>query len=201
MALISSDLWQRRFRGDAAIAGKVATLGATPYTIVGVLPPNFAFPFPGVDVWITRPTEWSVIPIKFAPLSPALAIFARLKPNVSLRAAAAEVKVLNQQYAKGHPAMLDAKPDKMGRVRPLKDDLVATVRAKLWMLFGAVGFVLLIACANVANLLLARSAGRSQEFAVRAAIGAGRGQFISQLLTESLLLSVTGGAFGVLLAK
>src|ERR1700685_972708 len=149
VALISTDLWERRFNGDRSIVGRVAMLAATPYTIVGVLPANFEFPFSDVDVWVTRPTEWSVIPIKRSPLSPALGVFARLKPHVSMAEARAEVAVLNHQYVTAHPGMLDARPNRMARVLPLKDDLVSKVQTKLWMLFGAVGFVLLIGCANV----------------------------------------------------
>jgi predicted permease len=201
VALISTHLWMRRFSGNPSILGSVAMLAATPYTIVGVLPADFQFPFPGLDVWVTKPSEWSAIPVKSSPLSPILNVFGRLKPHVTLQQAAAELVILNHQYALAHPAMLDAKPNKMAQLRPLKDDLVSNVRAKLWMLFGAVGFVLLIACANVASLLLARAASRSREFAVRAAIGAGRMRLIAQLLAESLLLAVCGGVAGVLLAK
>jgi len=201
VAIISYDLWQRRFAGDPQIAGKTATLAATPYTIIGVLPPRFQFPFPGVDVWLTAPTEFPFVPARSRMLSPYLNVFGRLKPGASLAVANAEIKVFQSQYASAHPTMLDAKPKRPVAVKPMKDELVAGVRSMLWMLFGAVGCVLLIACANVASLLLARAAFRSREFAVRAALGASRIRLIGHLLTESVLLSFAGGAIGILLAS
>src|SRR5579864_3365438 len=201
VAMISAEVWQRRFAGDAQIAGKTVILASTPYAIIGVLPPRFQFPSPGLDVWVTRPSEWSLMPPKSRPLSPFLSIFGRLKPGLSLEQAKAEMAVLRHQYAAANPAMLDAKPKSPERVTPMRDALVEDVRSMLWMLFGAVGFVLLIACANVASLLLARATSRSREFAVRSALGAARSRLISQLLCESILLSVAGGALGVLLAN
>jgi len=200
VAMISAGLWQREFGGDPQIVGKTASLDAAPYTIIGVLPARFQFPFPDLDVWLTQPSEWPVIPPKSRPLSPFLSIFGRLRPGLSLDQASAEMAVIQRQYAMGHPAMLDAKPKSPVRVKPLKDALVSNIRSILWMLFGAVGFVLLIACANVASLLLARANSRSREFAVRSALGAARGRLIGQLLTESVLLSFAGGALGLLLA-
>jgi putative ABC transport system permease protein len=201
VTMISAELWRSRFGGDPRIAGRTVTLNSTPYTIIGVLPTGFQFPFPGLDMWVTRPSEWSVIPPRGRLLSPILSVFGRLKPQVDVEQASAELAVLNHQYATAHPGMLDSKPNSIERVKPLKDELVANIRSLLWMLFGAVGFVLLIACANVASLLLARATSRSREFAVRAALGAGRGRLIGQLLAESVLLACAGGTLGVLLAK
>jgi predicted permease len=195
VAMIGTGLWQRRFGGDPAIVGQTMMLGATPFTIVGVLPAGFQFPFSGVDVWVTRPAE------HLNSASPILAVFARLRPGVTVEQASAELAVLTRQYALAHPGMLDAKPGAPARVTPLKDQLVADVRSMLWMLFGAVGFVLLIACANVASLLLARASSRAREFAVRAAVGAARGRLIGQLLAESVVLASGAGVLGMLLAQ
>ncbi|HTW68021.1 MAG TPA: ABC transporter permease [Bryobacteraceae bacterium] len=199
VAMISAELWERRFGADPHVAGKTAILASTAFTIIGVLPPHFEFPLPGLDVWMTAPSEEPLIPPKSRALSPYLTVFGRLKPGVSIEQANAEMKVIRHQYALAHPSMLDAKP-KPVEVAAMKDELVAKVKAMLWMLFGAVGLVLLIACANIAGLLIARASARTREFAVRAALGAGRGRLIRQLLVESVLLSLGGGALGVLLA-
>ncbi len=196
VAMISAALWQRRFQGDPTIVGKTATIETVVHTIVGVLPSGFDFPTAGVDVWVTRPET------HVNATSPLLQPFGRLRPGVALSQASAELAVLNQQYRAAHPGMLDAKPPTAPeRVMPLKDTLVADVRSTLWLLSGAVGLVLLIACANVAGLLLARATSRSREFAVRAALGAGRPQLIRQVLVESLILASVGGALGLLLAR
>ncbi len=200
VVVISAALWQRRFAGDPEILGKATTLAGTPYTIVGVLTPRFSFPFPGLDVWMTAPSEWPLMPPKSRALSPFLTLFGRLRPAVSFEQASAEAKVIHRQYAIAHPTMLDAKPKRPEKVMPMKDSLVIDVRSMLWMLFGAVGFVLLIACANVASLLLARATSRSREIAVRSALGAARIRLIGQLLAESMVLSLFGGILGVLLA-
>jgi putative ABC transport system permease protein len=201
VAMISASLWQRRFDADPSVIGRTATLAGAPYTIVGVLPAKFQFPFSTTDIWFPRPEEWSVIPLQSRRISPILSVFGRLKPGVDIQHADAELAVMDRQYAAGHPTMLDAKPKRPDHVRFWKDKLVSDVRSKLWMLFGAVGFVLLIACANIASLLLARATSRLREFAVRAAIGAGRRRIIGQLLTESILLAVMGGVLGLVLAE
>ncbi len=197
VAMISARLWKRRFDGNPQIIGETVDLNSTPYTIIGVLPQTFTFPFPSVDVWVTKPSEWSVLPPRSWDISTSLIGFGRLKPGMSLERARAEMNVLNRQYAMADPGKYVARM----QVAWLSDQVVASVRPTLWILFGAVGFVLLIGCANVAGLLLARARSRSREFAVRAAVGAPRGRLIRQLLAESVVLSSIGGVLGLLLAK
>lgn len=200
MAMISARLWKGRFGGDPTIGGKAATLDTTPHTIVGVLPEGFAFPFTGSDVWVTRPAEPTAIPSRFWPSITVLLGFARLRPQVSLEQARAELDVLNRQYVAAYPGRPDGRSGVSVRLTRLQDRVVANVRPMLWLLMGAVAFVLLVVCANLASLLLARAAFRSREFAVRSALGAGRGRLIQQLLVESLVLAAAGGAIGIVLA-
>ncbi|MGA9720274.1 MAG: ABC transporter permease [Acidobacteriaceae bacterium] len=205
VVMLSTRLWRRRFGANPAILGHAITLASKSYTVVGILPPRFDFPSADgtLDVWTTRPLEWSPMPVKSRPLSPYLHVFGRLKPGISIERASEELAVLQRQYATAHPAMLDARPETLAghpRIHSLEDSVVSDVRTPLLLLTGAVGLLLLIVCANVASLLLARAATRAREFAVRAALGAGRGRLLRQLLTESTLLSLIGGAFGTLLA-
>lgn len=195
--MISAELWQRRFGADPQIEGKTVNLNSTPTTIVGVLPPGFAFPAPGLDAWVPQPAQYSGQPAQFRRSAGYLVAVARLKPGVTLAQASAEMDVLGRQYAANHPGESTATM----RVALLRDQMVANVRPMLWTLFGSVGFVLLIACANVASLQLARAGSRSRELAVRAALGAPRGRIIAQLLTESLVLAFLGGAIGGTLAR
>jgi putative ABC transport system permease protein len=201
VAMISTRLWQRRFGGSPAVTGRVIMLSGVATTIVGVLPAGFQFPSEGADVWVPRPADWTAIDAISRPISPILTMFGRLRPDVTIEQARAELKVLQSAYAAAHPAMLDAERPTPPDVENLKDVLVEDAAAKLWMLFGAVGLVLLIVCANVASLLLARATAREKEFAVRAAIGGGRRQIVRLLLTESLLLAFAGGGLGVMLAE
>jgi putative ABC transport system permease protein len=197
VALISSELWRRRFASDSLVIGKPANLDATAYTIVGVLPPGFQFPMAGVHVWVTRPSDFSALPPPVRRTAGTLIGLGRLQPGVTLDQARTELNVLNRQYGLAHPE------EPVGtslRIAFLRDRLVANVRPILWTLFGAVGFVLLIACANLASLLLARATSRSREFAIRASLGANRTRLIGQLLAESVLLAFAGGALGLLLA-
>jgi len=158
------------------------------------MPTDFNFPFAGVDVWFPQPTK------DVTQFSPMLVAFGRLTPGSTLARASAELQVINRQYATAHPGMLDTKPSKPERVALLKETLVSNVRGVLWMLFGAVSFVLLIACGNVAGLLLARATSRSREFAVRAALGAQGFRVITQVLIESITLYLVAAVLGTALA-
>ncbi len=200
VVLISAELWQRRFARDSGIVGQTFMLAGAPHTIIGVLPPGFQFPFSGLDLWVAKPDELAMINPASRPFSPTLAVFARMKPSVSLREASAELAVLNRQYTAAHPGMLDAKADQTAHVQFLKEQLISDVRPKLWLLFGAVGLVLLIACANIGGLFLARAASRTREFATRLAIGASRARVFRQVLIESFLVTSLGGTLGIIFA-
>jgi predicted permease len=199
VAMISASLWKRRFGANPRIAGLSAIIDSTPHTIIGVLPEGFAFPFAGLDVWVTRPSEFSGLQQPSAWLNTPLLIgFGRLASGVSVEQARAELNLLNRSYDAAHPGLSRTDPNATIRVALLSDYLVANVRPMLWLLFGAVGLTLLIACANVASLLLARAASRSGEFALRVALGAPRSRLVMQLLAESLVLAVVGGVLGLL---
>jgi predicted permease len=196
-ALISAELWRRRFASDVRIAGTTVVLNAIPHTIVGVLPPAFQFPLRHLDVWLPQPAESAALPAEYRRCCTPLLGFARLRPGATLAQARAELAVLGGRYEATAPFVVDR-----GEVRaiPLKEELTGNVDTTLWMLVAAVGFVLLIACANVAMLLMTRAMSRAREIAVRAALGATRGRIVAQLMTESLLLSCSAGVLGLIFA-
>jgi putative ABC transport system permease protein len=198
--LISFDLWQHRFNGDLHIIGQRINLAGIAYTIAGVLTPDFAFPSAGIDVWLSRPEESPRFSSQSRALSPFLTIFGRLKRGISLAQATAELKVIQASYAKAHPAMLDAKPKSPPEAVQLQREMVKSVKLELWLLTGTVLLVLLIACANLGGLQLARAAARSTEFAVRSVLGASREHIMKDLLAEALILSLAGGIAGAVLA-
>ena len=196
LVLLSHELWQTRFESKASVVGRSIDLDGRAYTVIGVMPAGFAFPN-RVDIWVP------VGPLSDAPNwqsrgnHPGLLGIARIKPGVTLEQARADMEGIAVRLEQQYP---DSNSHTRVRIDPLLDNYVSNARAALWMLLGSVGLVLLIACANVGNLLLARAAARQREMALRAALGAGRWRIIRQLLTESLLLSLFGAAIGLFLA-
>lgn len=189
VAVLSNGVWRSRFGSDPKIVGRAIQLSGDEYTIVGVLAPDFVADPPS-DVWLPlQPDPASTNQAHY------LSVAARLKPGVALSQVNAQMKVVAAQFRKEHPKTM-GDTESLEAI-PLQQQMTGNVRPALLILTGAVCFVLLIACANVANLLLARAAGRQRELAIRAAIGAARGRIVRQLLTESVLLSLFGGLFGL----
>ena len=196
--VLSYGLWQRRFGSDPAIVGKKIFLNSRPYTIVGVMGPDFrALPSTLVlpEGEFYRPVAEAYDDTKRSERH--LRAIARLKPGVTSQQAQTELSMIAQRLEQQHP---ETNKGRGVHVSSITEDTVGGASRALWMIFGAVGFVLLVACANVANLLLARASARQKEITIRSAIGAGRGRLIRQLLTESLLLSIVGGTLGLLIA-
>jgi predicted permease len=210
VTVISYGLWQRRFAGSRDVLGRTVNLDRKPYTIIGVMPQSFVFPLPGMaqgaaaDLWV--PLALSNEELSDFGDNFDWTVVARLKPGIALPQANAELQLvargildLYQQWARdAHISLGDFQISVLAQ--PLREEVTGPLKLTLWMLLGAVCLVLLIACVNVANLLLMRASGRQKETAVRMAIGAGRLRLLRQFLVEGLLLSALGGALGLALA-
>lgn len=199
VVILSHDLWQRRFGANPGLIGQSITLNDRSHTVVGIMPSGFKLLDDQVDLWVPRVFETSEMsPEQIQRGAIYLAVVGRLKRNVELRQAQADLEVINGQYQQAYAGNADAVNGQ--GLGSLRDMLVKDFRPTLLLLLGAVGLVLLIACVNVANLLLSRSMARHKEIAIRMTLGATRWRLMRQTLTESVLLSLTGGALGLLLA-
>ena len=200
VVLVSHRFWQRHFNGQSSVLGQPITLDGRPRTIIGVLPEAAgSFPLNPFDVWVPRPAEVPyLVPSQLNNGGFFFQVIARLRPEVSLAQARDAMNVITNGYREAHPSHVDATTQI--EMVPLLEDAVGQQRRSYVMLFAAVGCVLLIACANIANLLLARFAARRKEIAARFALGASRADVVGQLVTESMLIATLGGVFGLLLA-
>jgi putative ABC transport system permease protein len=194
VVILSYGLWQSRFGSNRAVVGHAVALDGIGYTVVGVAPAGFRLA-PSTDIWMPAGQNGDDLT---SHIHHEFNIIGRLKPGVSVRRAQAELATLNQQEEQVFP---DTHKNWGVLVTPMEDPSAAKMRVALWVLLGAVGLVLLVACANIVNLLLARNAARQKEIALRVALGASRSRLLKQLLTESIVLAFVGGALGIFLAS
>ena len=197
VVVLGESIWRRRFGADPGVVGRTMRLGGKPHTIVGVMPASFTFPRPDVEVWTAYASILSDPAWSEQRGRRFQRVIARLRPEVGPKQAAAEIDVIARGLATRFP---EANAGGSATLVPLREQLVGEARRPLLLLLGAVGCVLLIACANVTHLLLARTAGREREIAVRVALGASKSRIARALMTESLVLAVAGGVAGVTLA-
>ena len=193
-AVLSWGFWQRRFGGDRGILGRAIELDGHAYTVVGIMPPNFDFPL----FWAHDVQLWAPLALGMRAASregQSLRVLAKLRRGVSLASARAEIGGITAALERAYPGT-----NRDVQVYPLRDIVVGDVGPALLVLLGAVALVLLLACANVAHMLLARGAAREREITIRSALGAGRARIVGQLMTESLLLAIAGGGIGLILA-
>lgn len=204
--ILGYGIWARRYASDPHMVGRHITINTHVYEVIGVLPKNFSLPYEVMPTLDTAEQSDLLLPL---PQIPNLAqdrghedynIIGKLKPGVSLDQARAEMNTITARLRQEHPEVYPENGHLTFIVRPLLEQVVGNVRHTLWLLLGAVGCVLLIACVNVANLLLSRAVGRQREVAIRTAVGASAARIIRQLLTESVLLSLCGGILGVIFA-
>jgi putative ABC transport system permease protein len=193
VAVLSDGLWKRRFGGDPSVVGKTLTLDGKAVTVVGIAPPEFQYPA-GAELWLPLDSDDPDMKIRPAHFLRPIGL---LKPGVTIEQARAETDLIARRLEELYP---ESNKGWSLTLIPLQEQVVGDVRTSLWVLLGAVGFVLLIACANVSNLMLARAAARRRELALRTALGASRWRVARQQLTESVLLALAGGALGLLLA-
>ena len=197
--VLSHALWQDRFAADPSIVGRVIQIEGEGREVLGVMPPDFRFPSSKTQIWLPLHNDASNTLAYWA--GDFMPVIARLRPNATIASADAEIRLFQSHVGELFPFRMPPQWNADSTVLPLQSSMVADVRNRLLMLLGAVLLILLIACANVANLILSRAATREKEFGIRAALGAGRDRIIRQLLAESVLLGVIGGACGLLVAN